>query len=1068
MMPKEFTMGRFNPICRCFSLSYLGRLTRPTVYIFFIAVALAMWFRFLDFPSVVGGVEGDSDGSWNQSYAYFLKNQFQAGKDYLFTCGPLGYFQNGMVYDSELFWYKYAWELVVKSVLVIAIMRFARHLPGFLAKLAFCLLAFTLIPLAEYFFPLLLIGVITVKENRSSVLYLAAVTLFLAVISLVKFTYFTYSVPVVCLIALSMLGNKHRWAALWPLALFATAFTLIWVGLGQSLGNLPHFLFGSLQISAGYAEAMSIEGNPTEVYCALLILVTFWATLLPFSARDLPALRCLGNLRQLCLVGLLGLTAFSEWKHGFISQGGICVVFFSLFLLTPFLLPALFTDYDWRAVPRVRLLAACFSLSLAGITVFGNGIDWITFIPSLPVSVIDNARLVLDPSRLKRDLDHQQAEAAEAIQLPLIRARVGRASVDVISVEQSVLLLNKLNWRPRPVFQSHAAYTPYLQSANAEFFRTENAPQYVIFRLEPIRERFPTLDEGQALLEILQCYRPVLAEKGYLLLERYRGPSESGGLTGEVVLEKKVKFDEVVDLNGLPGKYHTLAVKIRRSWWGRLRNFLYKPPQVNILVSTGPDQEPHTYRFIPSMAEGGFILNPWLEGPYEDILNLYDYDHPTGKMITWFCITTGGPESYEDEIEVTIKTFPRLVGAGLDPAVLVQVQYPVMRTPFVRATAHEPVTVETYAGKNVLRVHAPSAVEFDVPSRSRPRRIAGKFGILPDAYANPDDSTDGVQFAVEYTAGGGSPQVLFEKFLDPHNQPRDQGMQDFAVWLPPGETGTVVLKAFKPPGKNEHLDWAFWADVEIESAEPTPEGQPPAGGKGSSYEELVRQVRAAVAAAVPNGATVAVVSKGDDDLIRLPGRTGWHFPQQPDGSYLGYNPERDQAVALLEAVRAKGGRYLVFPRPAFWWLDHYRALQQHLDGHYQRVHSGDHCIIYRLSVFHLSDPTKGTAPPQPGSKTDPGFLEEANGESISGWAWDKQEPNKPIEVDIYDGDRLLATARADGTRDDLAQAGKGDGKHGFCYPTPAGLKDGKEHTIHVRTHGTDLELLGSPRTLKAP
>src|SRR5262249_41254959 len=51
------------------------------------------------------------------------------------------------------------------------------------------------------------------------------------------------------------------------------------------------------------------------------------------------------------------------------------------------------------------------------------------------------------------------------------------------------------------------------------------------------------------------------------------------------------------------------------------------------------------------------------------------------------------------------------------------------------------------------------------------------------------------------------------------------------------------------------------------------------------YRDMVRRVCRDVSAAVPAGATVLVFSHGDDDLLRLPGRTGWHFPQTAGGVY---------------------------------------------------------------------------------------------------------------------------------------------------------------------------------------
>jgi glycosyltransferase involved in cell wall biosynthesis len=117
------------------------------------------------------------------------------------------------------------------------------------------------------------------------------------------------------------------------------------------------------------------------------------------------------------------------------------------------------------------------------------------------------------------------------------------------------------------------------------------------------------------------------------------------------------------------------------------------------------------------------------------------------------------------------------------------------------------------------------------------------------------------------------------------------------------------------------------------------------------YRHLVRRVREVVESAVAPGATVVVVSRGDDDLLRLgDGRRGWHFPQEPDGTYAGHYPaDGPGAVAQVEAVRAKGGQFLVFPSTALWWLEHYRALREHLEANYRAVVRHEACVIYELA-----------------------------------------------------------------------------------------------------------------------
>ena len=59
---------------------------------------------------------------------------------------------------------------------------------------------------------------------------------------------------------------------------------------------------------------------------------------------------------------------------------------------------------------------------------------------------------------------------------------------------------------------------------------------------------------------------------------------------------------------------------------------------------------------------------------------------------------------------------------------------------------------------------------------------------------------------------------------------------------------------------------------------------------------------------VPSGATVLVVSSGDDDAgRRSEDREGWHFPQLDDGTYAGQHPADDaEAIAELERLRERG------------------------------------------------------------------------------------------------------------------------------------------------------------------
>lgn len=97
------------------------------------------------------------------------------------------------------------------------------------------------------------------------------------------------------------------------------------------------------------------------------------------------------------------------------------------------------------------------------------------------------------------------------------------------------------------------------------------------------------------------------------------------------------------------------------------------------------------------------------------------------------------------------------------------------------------------------------------------------------------------------------------------------------------------------------------------------------------YVRMIGRLHRVIDRHVPAGAVVAIVSRGDAQLVSVPGHRGWHFPRTKSGVYLGHHPaDSDAALAHLEEVRARGARHLVIPRTAYWWFDHYHGLDAYL------------------------------------------------------------------------------------------------------------------------------------------
>jgi GT2 family glycosyltransferase len=102
--------------------------------------------------------------------------------------------------------------------------------------------------------------------------------------------------------------------------------------------------------------------------------------------------------------------------------------------------------------------------------------------------------------------------------------------------------------------------------------------------------------------------------------------------------------------------------------------------------------------------------------------------------------------------------------------------------------------------------------------------------------------------------------------------------------------------------------------------------QPMSRRRSPAQESLNARIAAAARDALPPGARVAVVSKGDETLLgflRQDGFAASHFPaSSDDAAWAGHHPA-DSAGAIKELARARAD-YLLVPQASAWWLGHYR------------------------------------------------------------------------------------------------------------------------------------------------
>ena len=99
---------------------------------------------------------------------------------------------------------------------------------------------------------------------------------------------------------------------------------------------------------------------------------------------------------------------------------------------------------------------------------------------------------------------------------------------------------------------------------------------------------------------------------------------------------------------------------------------------------------------------------------------------------------------------------------------------------------------------------------------------------------------------------------------------------------------------------------------------------------------------------VPDGSVGLVLSKGDDALVEVPGRTLWHFPRADDGGYSGWYPgSSTELLELLDRQLALGVGYIVVPDDASWWLEFYEGFAERVARDFAQV-SADGCQIFAV------------------------------------------------------------------------------------------------------------------------
>ncbi|MCO5165233.1 MAG: hypothetical protein M9894_02540 [Planctomycetes bacterium] len=711
------------------------------------------------------------------------------GPEVAYTYGPLGFLCSPFASDGVP-----APTLVWRTLgaLALAATFVAAALP--LPPVRRGLLWAALVALCGHEQALVLVGPLAVlawllPPRSASPWLVAAATLWLASLAHVKLTLLLQAACGVAVAGLTLCLRGERRRALSLVVGFVALYVVFWWTAGQSLSDLPIYLRHGWHISAGYDRAMGLNHTRAAVWAvgqAVLVALTVWGVC---------ALRGPERRTRAPVVAYAAAVAFLSWKHGFVRADAHVLGFFTTVLVLSLALPPYAGSRRWSP------LDVCPALCLLGLALCDP-----SPVPRLPLAVPERLAAglgaALAPWRAAAALTDGEARARQAQRREDLQARVGRGTIDMHGYDQSLLLMNGLEYRPRPVFQGFSAYTPELMRLNRDFLRSPRAPEFVLARLQTIDGRFPTQDDALALAELRLGYEVVHATLEDALLRRRVTPGEE--LARTPILERVVALGEEVELPRERGAALWLQVEARPTVRGRLRTLATSEARLD-LVLTDEDGVSRSHRLIPAIAAEGFIVQPVIA----DQLALNAFLRGAGLSWARSVRLEASRRSRGDWSTFTVRV-SRLPGLPVERsdlgAALVALGIVNVAPAEVRSEVRTEVLVED--GRPVVQVHAPGRV---VVRPRGARRLTGVFGLRGGVVA----PCDGAGFAVRVRRVDGQEEVVWSRHLDPLVVEADRGPQRLEVSLPGGDR-EVVLETTPGPAGDLRCDWSYWADLRFE------------------------------------------------------------------------------------------------------------------------------------------------------------------------------------------------------------------------------------------------------------
>lgn len=590
-------------ICFLFLMRYSAITYIKTIFSILFKSFVAISIFLISIPFAPRMPRMGIDDSWILSMNETISQHLTIGKDLIFTFGPYASIYTG-AYHPKTNHLMFIGFFILCSCFIFLLFKISKGKSLYLT-LGLLFIMFTDGNFKIFSYPLLFAIFIynqagkTKQLGASNIIDLFCLTIAcipLGLLPIVKGSNLSICLGIEIIAAMLFLYKKKSWHALITIMAPLLSSFALWLISGQRVIGFAPYFFNMFQLITGYTEAMALPGPISHILLFIAASFSIIFAIIYSVKRDKIA-------SGFFLALAFSLFLYNSFKAGFVRHDAHAIIASSSLLFASIMLCFLFSNKSTRLSLFISLITWALIDSTYSESSTKSSISRIQYVYINSLNAIN--KWIDNPEELFNNYDKELMAIKEKMNIPNLDG-----SCDIFSFEQSILIASGNKWNPRPIFQSYAAYTPKLAKLNEQHFRSSNAPDNVLFVLQPIGMHFPSLEDGLSWPALFDNYKSTKFGNGILYLKKdVCIQKESSFKT--LLINDKCKLGQEILLPHTTDKLF-IEIDIRPTFLGKIFNLLYKLPTLEI-ITTSDDNQERSFQTVSNMMRTGFFISPLVQ-----------------------------------------------------------------------------------------------------------------------------------------------------------------------------------------------------------------------------------------------------------------------------------------------------------------------------------------------------------------------------------------------------------------------------------------------------------------------